>query len=235
LLPRINLGKVYLKQKKYKQAAYCFSQVLLLEKNSPQVYYYLGQSYYALGKIDLALSNYEKTLKLNPDNPQAHYRMALIMTRKSKPYTAVDHLNHALRQKPDYLEAHNEAAKLHLQLGNHSRAIGHLMEVIKQRPDIAEAHNNLAWLLATSSDDKIRNPSRAVEFAETASRLTDYKNPGTLDTLAAAYAAAGRFHQAIETAEKAIRLAEAQGNKELAAEIQKHLQLYRAGKPYREK
>ena len=55
-----------------------------------------------------------------------------------------------------------------------------------------------------------------------------------LDTLAAAYAAAGKFSEAIETAEKAVRLAEQTGRKDLVGEIQGRLQLYKAGQSYQE-
>ena len=65
--------------------------------------------------------------------------------------------------------------------------------------------------------------------------MTDYNDPELLDTLAAAYASAGDFSKAIETAEKAIKLAEAAGRKDYSREIQARLQLYKAGKPYREK
>jgi len=55
-----------------------------------------------------------------------------------------------------------------------------------------------------------------------------------LDTLAAAYAEAGRFAEAIQTAEEAVRLAAEAGNGTLARQIRSHLELYKDGKPYRE-
>jgi spermidine synthase len=54
-----------------------------------------------------------------------------------------------------------------------------------------------------------------------------------LDTLAAAYAAAGRFAEAVAAAERAVPLAESGGQAELARRIQSRLELYRAGRPYR--
>jgi len=92
---------------------------------------------------------------------------------------------------------------------------------------------NLAWILATSDDPDIHNPPQAVEFAERACGLTDYKQAEALDTLAVAYSAAARFPEAVETAEKAIELAVSAGQNELAEKIQKRLELYKAQKPYR--
>ena len=101
-------------------------------------------------------------------------------------------------------------------------------------PTIFYVLKNLAWILATTEDTKIQNPADAVKYAERACELTDYKQPEALDTLAVAYAAADRFDQAVETAQKAVELAVPAGEKKLAQKIQKRLQLYRAGQPYRE-
>ena len=56
-----------------------------------------------------------------------------------------------------------------------------------------------------------------------------------LDTLAVAYGAAGRFAEAVATAEKAMELAIMQGKDEFAEKTRKKLELYKAGKAYSEK
>ena len=89
----------------------------------------------------------------------------------------------------------------------------------------------LAWMLATGDSD-VADHSQAVELAEKACRLTERKAPELLDTLAAAYAASGRFSQAAATAREAIKLANQGGNKALAKTIQERLELYNRGKPY---
>ena len=53
-------------------------------------------------------------------------------------------------------------------------------------------------------------------------------------TLAAAYAEAGRFTDAVATASKAAELAAAAGETQFAGINQKLLDLFRAGKPYRD-
>ena len=62
--------------------------------------------------------------------------------------------------------------------------------------------NNLAWILAASADPQVRNGPEAVLLAERACKLTDYKKPLLVGTLAAAYAEAGRFPEAVATARK---------------------------------
>jgi tetratricopeptide (TPR) repeat protein len=96
------------------------------------------------------------------------------------------------------------------------------------------ALNNLAWLLASHSDPHIRNGKEAVELAQRACRLTNNEQPFYLGTLAAAYAEAGLFNDAVATAEKARDLAGKQGLKDLAERNGQLLELYRAGKPCHE-
>jgi tetratricopeptide (TPR) repeat protein len=83
--------------------------------------------------------------------------------------------------------------------------------------------------MATSENPKIKNPRKAVELAERVCAATDYKEPESLDTLAAAYAAEGNFNKAIETAEKAIELCTSPAHNVLKSEIGKRLELYKAG------
>jgi cytochrome c-type biogenesis protein CcmH/NrfG len=113
-------------------------------------------------------------------------------------------------------------------------AIAQYREVLSRKPDSIQALNNLAWLLATSSDDTLRDGAEAVRLAEKACRLNEYKDPATLGTLAAAYAEAGRFADAVTTTQKALDLATATGNARLAGIHQQFLALYRAGRPYHE-
>jgi len=74
---------------------------------------------------------------------------------------------------------------------------------------------------------------QAVSLAERACQLTGDRVAPYLDTLAAAYAAAGRFKDAVATAQKAIELAKSAGQTQVVSEIEPRLQLYRNGQAYR--
>ena len=95
--------------------------------------------------------------------------------------------------------------------------------------------NNLAWFLATCPEDGIRNGARAVELAERACKITEWRAAVLMGTLAAAYAEAGRFPDAITMAEKAIAKARGEKQDDVAKRNGELLELYRSGKPYREK
>jgi hypothetical protein len=97
-----------------------------------------------------------------------------------------------------------------------------------------EALNNFAWLLAANHDPVVRNGTEAVTLAEHACKLSEYKMPVLVGTLAAAYAEAGRYAEAVTTAEKARDLAIAAGQKETADKNNDLLQVYRAGRAYHE-
>jgi spermidine synthase len=105
---------------------------------------------------------------------------------------------------------------------------------VRIRPDFQTAANNLAWLLATARDPSLRDPALAVSFAERAAALSAAPDPSVLDTLAAAYAAAGRYGEAARVAEQALRQVEAAGPPAFAGQIRARLALYRAGRPYQE-
>jgi Flp pilus assembly protein TadD len=97
------------------------------------------------------------------------------------------------------------------------------------------AHLNLAWVLATCPDASLRDGNRAVKLAEQARTLAGTESPQLLDTLAAAYAEAGRFPEAVETARRALDLNAVQNDKPLADAIQVRLTFYEANTPYHEK
>ena len=92
----------------------------------------------------------------------------------------------------------------------------------------------LAWLMATHALPTVRNGSEAVRLAARSCELTGYTNALCLNALAAAYAEAGQFEQAVTTAEKALSIATASGQQNLTNIVPKLLELYRTKTPYRE-
>ena len=114
-------------------------------------------------------------------------------------------------------------------------AITHYHRALKINPDFSPALNNLAWLRATYPKAAFRDAGEAVELALHVFRLSDGRDPTVLDTLAAAYAEARRFPEAVQTAQKAVDLAKRQSNEALAERVKARLRLYEARTPYRER
>jgi WD40 repeat protein/serine/threonine protein kinase len=94
--------------------------------------------------------------------------------------------------------------------------------------------NYLAWLQATSPRAELRDGTKAIEYATKACELTNWKNAGYVDTLAAACAEAGDFGSAVKWQKEAINLLTKEELTEWQAEFEERLKLYQSGWPYRE-
>ena len=113
-----------------------------------------------------------------------------------------------------------------------SDAINHYQRALELDTNSVVAMNSLAWLRATASDPQLRNGNEAVRLAEQACQQTQYREASLVGTLAAAYAEAGRFDEAVATAQKARAMAMAMGQKETAAANERLLELYQSGRAY---
>ena len=107
-------------------------------------------------------------------------------------------------------------------------------ELLLRNPDWLPALGRLAWVLATNKDASVRDATKAVWLAERLCAVAGNQQAGALDVLAAAYAEAGRFNDAVGAAQKAIELATAAGQQDLARRIQERLKLYQSGLPCHE-
>jgi Flp pilus assembly protein TadD len=107
-------------------------------------------------------------------------------------------------------------------------------EVLSREPADVTVLNQTAWIEATSPDAALRHGAAAVALATKAVRLSG-GGPEYLDTLAAAYAEAGNFSEAVATAERALGLAETTAKAKLAEGLRARLTLYRRGAPFRER
>lgn len=117
-------------------------------------------------------------------------------------------------------------------VGRAEAAAEQYREALRVQPGMPNAIVGLAWLLATTDDDGLRDPEQASSLAAEACRRTGNRNPKALDALAAAYAASGRFEDAVAVAQRAI--VAAAGRPALAEAIQRRADGYRTRTPYTE-
>jgi protein O-mannosyl-transferase len=141
-------------------------------------------------------------------------------------------LQKAAALKPKYAVAHECLADVLLKQYNLDEAVTHYRKAIKLKPDWADPMNNLAVIIATVPQIKNRDVNEAISLANRACELTSHKNAAFLGTLAAAYASAGRFSDAVNTAKTAINLADAAHQSQVKKIIEYHLTFYSDGKPY---
>jgi tetratricopeptide (TPR) repeat protein len=187
------------------------------------------------GKFDEAIGHYRQVLQFAPHSVHAHNNLGLALQSEGRLDEAISHYLRALELRPKHPNAHRNLALAYVQQGKIDQAVMHFSEALRARPNWPEVYDDLARLKAVHDNPAFRDPEKAIQLAKRACELTGYKSPEILDTLAVTYAAAGRFSRALETAEKALKLAEAADKKELAGQIQARLQLYKAGQPCIEK
>jgi len=229
-----NLGVILADQGKFDEAIDHYSQALRLKPEDAEAHYNLGNALASQGKFKEAIGHYSEALRLKPNYAQAHNKLAVALAENGRFQEAIDHYYEALRIEPNSSLTHIQLASVWARQGQAKHAIEHYQEALRLDPDSAIVLNNLAWILATNGSSNFRDGARAVQLAEKACALSGYKNAVFLDTLAAAYAEAGRFNEAIQTAQKGVELALTMERGELAKDIEKRMQLYRAGKPFYE-
>jgi tetratricopeptide (TPR) repeat protein len=196
------------------------------------VRYDLGIALRQKGRVDEAITQYQEAVQINPAFVEARNNLGNALLETGKLDEAISHLQKALQINPGYAPAHNNLGNALLQKGNMPEAIAHFQQVMQLKPADPWAKNNLAWILATCPEASLRNGNKAVELARQANELTGGERPIILQTLAAAFAEAGGFSEAVETAQHALRLAEAQSKPTLAGQLQSELKLYQAGSPF---
>jgi protein O-mannosyl-transferase len=173
-------------------------------------------------------------LAVTENNAIAHHNLAVTLTARGAFDEAFRHHEEALRIGPERDFFHTHLADALVRRHRIAEGIDHYRAALRLNPREAQVYNNLAWILAANADPQVRNGPEAMTLAERACQLTNSKEAVMVGTLAAAYAEAGRFAEAVTTAEKATLLAEQANQPELAARNRQLLELYRAGKPYHE-
>jgi Flp pilus assembly protein TadD len=205
-----------------------YFKAIQLRSDYSEAHNNLAATFLTLGQTDKAVAHYSEAVGLRPNWAKGHENLADALLQHENISKAYEEYERAIQLDPNLANAHKNLGDLLMRQGRSSQAIEHYRRTLRIKPDSTAVLNNLAWILATSRNETIRNADEAVILAERACKLVDYENASMLDTLAAAYAAAGRFPEAVATGQKALRLAVSSGEKEVAENIRSNLELYKA-------
>lgn len=209
-----------------------FQKALEIKPDNADAHFYLGNLLRQKGRQDEAMMHFRKALEINPSYADAHLNLGNMLLQTGNVDEAIAHFQQALRLNPEYANAENNLGNAFLKKGSFAEAIMHYRSALQIQPDDPSAQNNLAWLLATCPEASLRDGGKAVELAQEASALTSGQNALVLHTLGAAWAEAGRYPEAVETARRALVLAQAQSNSGLVRQLQIELKLYQADSPF---
>ena len=231
---------IYSRQKEYDKALAVVEEQL--EKNPDELRWILAKAgvYTAQEKWDEAVDWIELQLQKAPDSRILNVSLLEVLHGKKSYRVAKERLRPMLEQEPNNLLLLRFDSQLLISLGLHAEAVEALSKIVESDPKDYTSINNLAWILATSPLDSVRDGKRAVELAEKAGELSRHKRAFVLSTLAAAYAEAGDFAKAREWAKISVEVANKERGKteeerkELLEHLQKEWEFFSQDQPFRE-
>jgi tetratricopeptide (TPR) repeat protein len=227
-----NIGYAFVRYGRVDEAIALYQKALHIRPDSAIACYNLGNALLQKGRVDEAILEYQKAVEIQPAFALAHDNLGAALQQMGRLDEAIPQYQKAAQLKPDFASTRVNLANALAQEGRDNEAIPQYQKALQLNPADPAIQNKLAWLLATCPQPSLRNGGKALEVARQANLLTGGENPVILHTLAAACAEAGRFSEAVETAQHALRLAQAQTNTALAGALQSELILYRAGSPF---
>jgi tetratricopeptide (TPR) repeat protein len=159
------------------------------------------------GRLEEAVENYARALEDNPGDARARSGFAAALMGLGRSREAATHARVALEIDPDLAEAHNTLGIALAMAGNLPEALTHLRRSVDLKPDSFQSQFNLGRVLAASGQFQEALPAfqKAVE-------LSGGKDLQSLNFLSAMYSETARWPEALETAQRALKLAEAAGD-----------------------
>jgi len=205
-----------------------YDEALRLKGNHAGSHFNRGLTYYENKEFKRALDDFSAAIDLKYD---AFAARALTHAEMCNTARALSDIEEAVRRKPSDAQVRLMQAMVDRRLGMIKEALADLETALNLDSECKFAHNLKAWLLATSERSEFRDGRRAVEHAIKAKGNDAHPHPGIIGTLAAAYAEAGQYEQAIQWATYFLENNPPEENVEAA---RRRLELYRQGKPYHE-
>ena len=229
---RFDLGLLKFQQHNYGVAEQELMRVIQIQTNFAPAQILLGQVLTEQQKWEQAIPYLQAGLEQIPAHIGGRKSLGIALVSQGRFAEALQELEIVVQASPDAKTHYNLALALHAA-GRFDEALAHYRQAVQLEPEVPDYSNDLAWLLATCPRDDVRNGEEAVRLAEKVCRMRDQEARfwGTLDS---SYAEAGRFEEAMSTAQKALDMAVAAGQKEVAEAAGKRLGLYRERKAYRE-
>jgi tetratricopeptide (TPR) repeat protein len=180
-----------------------------------------------------AIRDFRRLLERHDNDALVHGQLGMLHLAAKQPRAAIKEFTRSIELDPGQFASWRGRSDAEISIGDHAAALADLEKGLEIQPDNDGILNNLAWLLATSPEDSIRDGKRAIELATKACEETEWKEAHIISTLAAGYAEAGDF----ETAKKYSRQAVDVGSEtaEVKDQLEQELRSYEEAKPWRER
>jgi tetratricopeptide (TPR) repeat protein len=224
-------GTAWRHKREFEHAIADFSEAIRLEPRNPGAYVGRGLTYREQHQDDKAIADLDQAIRLDPENTDAYGVRGDAWSEKKDFARAIVDFSRVLELDPQNAWAYASRGIAHAESQHYDKAVADLDKALQIDPSNPEALNGMAWFRATCPDAKYRNGSQAVAAATKACEVTGWKEPGLLDTLAAADAESNDFASALKWQAKAIEL---ETDAKEKADYSKRLALYKDKKAYRE-
>jgi tetratricopeptide (TPR) repeat protein len=232
--PHFNLSSLLLAENNTQGAIEELRRAVEIAPDYAEAHNNLGGLLASVGLVDDAVIYYRLAIQFNPRHSEALYNLGNVMLSRGLRVAAIQHYRDALSYAPNDAEVHSNLARALTDQNELDEAVVHYQRAIDINPELAPALIGLAWIRATAPSANLRRSAEALMLAEQTVRLVGAEHPEVLDTLAAAYAAQGRFDDAVATAQKAAAAARVTpGYESTAPAIDERIALYILFKPYR--
>jgi len=230
-----NVGNMFARQGRPDEAIAHYQKAVELKPDYVDARYSLATTLDMQGRLSEAAEQYRAVIQLEPNYADAHGNLANVLAAQGRLEEAVREYQRTLELLPNSAQAHFKYGQALQAQHDDAGAKIEYEQALALEPKHGGANLSLAWLLATCPEGALRDGKRAVELARQAEAQSGGESPQVLDTLAAAYAEAGRYGEAVATAKRALELSATRNNQPLAEGIQLRLKLYEANTPYHEK
>ncbi len=210
-----------------------FAESLRLDPDDGSTFNNRGTVYQKLADHRRALAHYDEAIRLDPGLMLAYNNRCVAHRSLGAFARALADCTRAIELGADYWRAWMNRGIVNYLVENYAAAAGDYREAARLEPLNAVPLNALAWLRATAPERGVRDGAEATRLARRAVQLGDTAQHR--DTLAAAYAEAGQYARAVEEEERAIALSAESARPEAVAGFRERLELYRSGRPFRQR
>ncbi|MEK6643088.1 MAG: tetratricopeptide repeat protein [Planctomycetota bacterium] len=204
-----------------------------------RTYYNLATLLAKMGRGREAIARFEQSLSIRPDHSGTLQNMGLTLFQMGRADEAIPMFERALQARPDMAVAAYQLGCAKMATGRIAEALTAWRDALRIDPGMLEPLTDLAWVLATTPDDKTRNGTDALLLASRANQLSGGNVAVVLDVLAAAQAESGAFPESADSERRAIASFQTSASPRIgglrrpSAEMQDRLNLYQSRRPYR--
>lgn len=227
-------GFAMLKGGRHDEALASLGQTVALRPDSCENRRQLAQALWSLGRIPAAQEQYAAIARLEPESAEGRHFVGTEFHRDGKYVEAVRCYRDAVRLAPENVYYHCDLALALEDLADPKAAREHYRDAFDIDPEWPQACARLAWILSTHPEPTRRDGAGAIRYARQACSNAGPRHPPFLRALAAAYAEAGLFQKAIDTASEARRLAMQVGGHGFMKLVDSELRQYQKGQPFRD-